>query len=383
MSGIQHARRPGFTLVELLVAMTVFGLVMGIVMSFMGASVRAYAKGSQSVEASQNMLFLSAALQRELRSAGTNVPPGQPFLVYAGDDVVAFHADYVSNVGDPFAVHHDPDAPAGMVSSMTRAERTGIALTTVAYPDTTYRVGTAISPAELITFYFAPDEVTARTDDFALFRRVNGREAELVTNRILRVPDRPFFEYLRIALLADGPGLVPVASLPLFHAEPIHLAAADTGAVAVIDSIRGIRFNVAVTNGRTGDAEQVLEQTHTVWLRNAGLATQQTCGAPPLFGTVASAVGRLEDGAPVVELSWAAAIDETGGEEDVVRYVIWRTPLGAATGGDPFLSIPAGNPSYTYLDRTVVSGESWSYTIAAQDCTPSLSPTTGATAVVP
>lgn len=375
--------RAGFTLVELLVAMAVFGVIMTTVLGFMGASVRAYAGGSRAVEASQNLLFLSAVLQRELRTAGTNVPAGQPFLVYAGDDVVAFHADYVSRVEDPFAIHHDPDAPSGMVSAITSAERSGIPLTGVAYPDTTYRLGTANSPAELIAFYFAPDTSTDRADDFALLRRVNAGESEVVTNHLLRMPGRPFFEYLRIASTADGPGIVPVATTPLFHSVPVHLAAGDTGSFAVIDSVRAVRFNVVVTNGRDGEAEQILEQSHTVWLRNAGLATQRTCGSAPIFGSAPIATGRLEDGEPVIELRWDAATDETGGEEDVVRYVIWRTPTGSSADGDPFLSIPAGNASYTYMDRTVVSGQTWVYTIAAQDCTPSLSPPAATVVVVP
>ena len=374
--------RSGFSLVEMLVAIVVFGLVMGTVLSFMGSSVRAYVTGTRTVESSQNLLYLSAVLQRELRTVGTNVPAGQPFLVYAGDDVVAFHADYVSNVGDPFAVHHDPDAPPGTVSAPSQTERAGIPRTAVAYPDTTYRVGPSISPAELITFYFAPDTSTSRADDYALFRRVNAREAELVTNHVLAVAGRPFFEYLRLTLRPDGPGIAPAAA-PLFHSVPIHLAAGDTGAFAVIDSIRGIRFNVAITNGREDEAERVLEQSHTVWLRNAGLTTQRTCGSAPIFGAMPAALVRMEDGVPVVELSWTAATDEGGGEEDVVRYVIWRTPMGTPPDGDPFLSIPAGNSNYTYTDRTVSSGESWSYAIAAQDCTPSLSATAGASVIVP
>jgi hypothetical protein len=56
----------------------------------------------------------------------------------------------------------------------------------------------------------------------------------------------------------------------------------------------------------------------------------------------------------------------------VIRYVLWRTaPFQAA--GDPFLSIPPGSASYAYVDTSVQPGESWVYSVAAQDCTPTMS----------
>lgn len=371
--------RAGFTLVEVLVAMTVFSIVIAVVLSFMSSSMTAFAAGTRRVEASQTLLFVTGALQRDLRTIGTNVPAIQPALVYAGEDVVAFNSDYVSNVGDPFAVMQDPDAPAGEVSALMPAAAVTVPGSTFEYPDTTY----TDSPAELIMYYFRPDSSTERTDDYVLLRRVNAAEPELISANLLEMPDRPFFQYLR---LAPGSQLieVPSDSLPLAHSRPIHLSPADTGRFAVVDSIRGIRINLGVTNGREGDDEQILTHRYTVWLRNAGLATQRTCGSVPLFGGGPLATLRIEpDGTPVVDLTWGAATDETGGEEDVVRYVIWRTPVGEPVAGDPWLSIPAGSAGYAYTDRTVQSGESWQYSIAAQDCTPSLSPKEGTVVVIP
>jgi hypothetical protein len=72
-------------------------------------------------------------------------------------------------------------------------------------------------------------------------------------------------------------------------------------------------------------------------------------------------------------LAWPPAIDEAGGEGDVVRYVLWKRDLGLSDWGDPFLAIPAGAPTYTYEDAAVESGAAYQYALTAQDCTPTLS----------
>ncbi len=374
----EYSRRPGFTLTELLVAMTVFGIVITIVLSFMGATIRNFAEGTRRVDAANTLLFVTGALQRDLRTIGTNVKVGQPSLVYAGADVIVYNADYVSNVGDPFAVNQDPDAPAGEVSALQLASAITIPGSSQTYPLMNY----AGSDAETIMYYFRPDSSTARDDDLVLFRRVNAAAPEIISENIIRVPDRPLFEYLRLVPGTDGTelGQVPTGSLPLFHTAPVHGSSAD---VAVIDSIRGVRFNVGVTNGRTGADEQRLLQSSTVWLRNTGLAPQKTCGSNPIHNGGLTASLRDDAGKWVVDLQWNAAADEAGGEEDVMRYVIWRRLTTEPESPDPYLSIPAGNASYIYTDRSVELDQSLQYTIAAQDCTPSLSTKVNAIVVVP
>src|SRR5439155_1197931 len=74
--------------------------------------------------------------------------------------------------------------------------------------------------------------------------------------------------------------------------------------------------------------------------------------------------------------SLPAATDEYGGEKDVVQYVIWRKRITDVTWGTPYLSLPAGSPTYVYDDAVVTSGLTYQYQLAAADCTPSSSPTT-------
>src|SRR5690606_37237291 len=165
---------------------------------------------------------------------------------------------------------------------------------------------------------------------------------------------------------------VPAAQLPLRHTDPLHLSPTDVGVAARIDSVRAIRYNFTTSNGRTGDAERRLNHSDLVWLRNGGLAAQRTCGTAPIFSSVITTAIEPIAGEPAVRISWLPSVDETAGEEDVIRYVVWRTnPMSAL--GDPPLSVPAGEAAYQYLDRGVQEGEQWIYSVAAQDCTPTMS----------
>ncbi len=371
--------RRGMTLVEMLIALTVFGVVMASAIALLRRQGRAFETGTEEMETLQNVRYAVEHVAQQLLTAGAGVPDQQPSLVYAGTDVVAFDGDVVTRVAnDAFAVYFDPDAPAGSVSAPTPAQRFVVPNTTFGFPDAAYTLpGGENSPAETVVLFLQPDASTARTDDYVLYQSVNGQPAEEVARNLLRTPGRPFFEYLRLQTAAGGaPTLVavPAGALPLAHTVPLHLAPADTGAAALVDSVRAVRFSVTGTNGLTGAAERTRTITRLIRLPNAGLATRKTCGDEPLPPSGFSATaGTLAAGEPAVTLAWGASVDEAGGEKDVVRYVIWRRSAADTAWGDPYLSIPGGNTTYTYTDAAVVSGEQLIYAVAAQDCTPGLS----------
>ncbi|HKV70004.1 MAG TPA: hypothetical protein VJN62_02095, partial [Gemmatimonadales bacterium] len=109
----------------------------------------------------------------------------------------------------------------------------------------------------------------------------------------------------------------------------------------------------------------------------------KTCGSPPLLGVSLSAGAITQaDGTPAINLTWSPSTDETGGEKDVVRYVLWRRTGGVTDWGTPYVAIPAGSASYSYVDAGVTSGQNYQYQLAAQDCTPSLSTSPATSSVV-
>ena len=107
----------------------------------------------------------------------------------------------------------------------------------------------------------------------------------------------------------------------------------------------------------------------SIRLLNAGLLNLATCGDAPVFNqTVTAAVG-----AGKVVLTWNPATDETGGEKDVEKYVIYRRSLTGAFA-DPLVAIPAGLANYSFTDTQVLTGEQWVYGVAAEDCGGQFSP---------
>jgi prepilin-type N-terminal cleavage/methylation domain-containing protein len=365
----------GVTLIELLIAITVFLLVLAGAMSALSAQGKGFNKGAEEMGLLQNLRYGVDQLDTELRTAGANTPARQPVVVYAGPATVSFNADYVSNLpGDISAVYVDPSAPAGQVSALTAANAIAIPGSTPAfvYPSTDYPT----SPAETITFWFTPDAETARTDDYRILRQVNNQPAEpLVRGVLAPTGGGAFFRYwyLNTTVQPNRLDSVPTAWVPLAHTAPQHGQLPDTGTVARIDNLRMVEMRYRVTNGLLGAKEQIRSITAFVPLVNAGVKKLESCGDSPLFGQVVLANPLNLGGVPSVTVTWNASPDEAGGERDVIRYVIWRRTGLGAPWGDPYASIPSGAPPYSFTDADVVVGGTYQYAVAAQDCTPNLS----------
>ena len=153
--------------------------------------------------------------------------------------------------------------------------------------------------------------------------------------------------------------------------------------MAEIDRIRGVRVNLTATDGTTGATERRRSVSRVILLPNAGVTRLESCGEVPQLGVAFTATPSAFGVPPTITLRWGAATDETAGEKDVMRYIVWKRVAGAAEWGPPFVSISSGLPDYVYLDDQVVSGTTYQYAIAAQDCTPSQSPQTLASATLP
>lgn len=374
----QTEPRSGFTLVELVVAVSIYGIVLAAGIGFVAKQNTMFARGLDEMASLQNLRYAMNSLETDIPTLGTNVPTIQPSLVYADDDVLAFSGDYASNVAnDVFASYIDLGAPNGQVT----APSPSITLpnSAVTWPDTLY-LGTAgtRSPAELLVYWFAADSTTSRTDDYVLFRQINAGTPEPVARDLLKSGTTPFFSYMRridYASAASALDTVPQASLPIEHTSVYHRVAADTAASALADSIRAVRVTFRSTNGLSGSNERIVAASRLIAMPNAGYELLRTCGDEPIMGTSLGATPiDLGGGNYAARLTWAAAVDETAGELDVARYVLYRQALPITSDwGDPYLSIPAGLANYQYDDPAVTSGVSYVYAIAAQDCTPLLS----------
>lgn len=386
------ATRPGMTMLELLLAMTIFGVILVASMGFFQYQGRAFNDGNELMTLQQNLRYGVSTLEQHLHAAGIGVPASQPALIYAGTATVAFNADY--NTRDPedlFAVYYDDGLPDAAANALDYARRFTLPGTSFTYPDTSYGVGGGNSPAETIIFFFADDTSTTREDDYVLYRQLNDQDPEIITRNLLNTGSEPFFEYLEATTdSVTGDSVIKTistATLPLRHTAATHNSVADTGSAARIDRVRGVRVRYTSTNGETGDDEQTRNISRLIRLPNAAFTIQRICGNVPILGDVNFQANRTtgDDGQVYVELSWDPATDESSGEQDVIRYLVWRRASPTVAWGDPLVSVPGGSASYTYEDHDVVSemGITYYYALAAQDCTPNESATMTTSEYVP
>lgn len=370
----QVRNRRGLTLIEMLVSMTVFLIVLAGTLKALSTQSAGFARGADEMGIVQNLRFGVDILSEELRTAGANTEARQPPVIYAGPSAFAFNADLVSNlVGDISAIYVDPNAPAGQVTALTAVGSATVPGSTPAFshPLAVYPG----SMAETVTYWFTPDSTTARPDDFLLVRGVNDQREEVVLRNVLPPAAGTFLRYYHLVIPAVGNATldtVPTAWYPLRHSAANHGQLPDTGVIARVDNLRAVEVRYRITNGRAGAAERIRDIQSIIPLHNMGLKKLKSCGTQPQLGQPLIAV-YMPGPTPSVDLTWNPGIDETGGEKDIIRYVVYRRVPGNAWG-DPYSSISSGGvASYLFSDLNIVSGTDYEYALEAQDCTPSLS----------
>ena len=377
-----------FTLVEIIISLTLLMIITGAAVQFMRKQTGLVTRETSRMDAMQNAQFAGNQIERELREAGAGVADAQPMIVQLDSEAITFNANMVSiDTGDVRAVYQLTDADTNGTRAMLKSERTSLPNSSpaVGYPDTTYTAATGIeSGAETISYFLRPDSTTTRSNDYLLFRRLNAQPATLIARGIVHdTRDTiPFFTYYKSDTLNR---LRPIlkAQLPLYHVM-IHGAVNDTGKFALTDSIKAVRvhFMTAARDPRTGiDALRTVETM--VRIMNSGLLDRTSCGQPPLATATPTVVSSLAAVTPkFVKVTWSPSTDDGGGEKDIERYAIFRRLSTATAFGDPISSIPSSMAaSYTFTDFGVTAGQTYIYGIAAQDCTPNLSPVTASLAV--
>lgn len=381
--------RRGMTLIEMLVALTVFSIVLTGALGFMNRQSRAFDKSSVDMGMLQNLSFAGELMEQEFRQAGANVPFKQPAVVYAGANAFVFNADYASNTDSLYAVYYNPGLPSGQVSALTASQKFALSGTSPAfsYPDSNYFAdgsSSINSPAETITWFFTADTSTTDANDYALMRQVNNATPEVVIRNVYQTTGKNFFRYYYRRIPVSGTtssslDTVPTSWMPVKHNLAIHGSPGDTATNARVDSLAMIEVNLTVTNGQTGTAQRTRAINFMVPMPNVQTKRVTTCGDAPIFGQAVTATWTVNALATPPDtnmvLTWNRAVDETAGELDVQNYIVWRRLNGATTWGDPIATVPAGVVSPSYTDPVVSPnvGLTWQYAVAAQDCTPSYS----------
>ncbi len=371
-------RRAGFTLIEMMVSVSLALLIFAAAVPFFRVQARTVTAHAGRNDAIQNARFAMNAIDRDLRVAGAGIVNPQPLLVQADAYAITFNADLITtDQNEMGAVYYDPTAPLGSTTVLDQARRIVLPRSAIGYPDTTYlqqvmdNNGTPLpSRAETISYWVSPDSTTARTDDHIMFRRVNDLAPMVVAEAIIVRPGEPIFRYYKGA--AGGALVeVPQGSLPLVHSAVIHGSNEDIGGSALTDSVRSVRVRISSIYSEVHGDSAIRTAEGSIRLLNSGLIRFASCGEPPL-GAALLATKTIINSSPAVRLTWVASVDDGAGERDIDRYAIFRRAGGSIDWGEPFTSVPAGLVTYEFFDTDVPDGD-WEYGLIAQDCTPASS----------
>jgi prepilin-type N-terminal cleavage/methylation domain-containing protein len=371
--------RRAFTLIEIMISVTILLLVMGVAVQFLRRQTTAVSMETQRMDALQNAEYATAQLERELRQAGAGTTDLQPMIVQLDSLAITFNANMRSiDSGDVRAVYQTPDADPVTVRAMDSLERKQLPTSNPAkyYPERNYNAAKGfVSGAETISYFLVKDATATTANTYTLFRRVNAADSTLVARNIVR-DTVPFFTYYKQDLLGRLV-LVPTKFYPIYHGIT-HGAASDTAQFALSDSIRMVRVHfVALTVDRRARKDSLKYRVveTKVRLMNSGLLALTACGQPPLTPGVPTVAQSAAGVVPqTVTVTWSRSNDDGLGERDIERYAIFRRLATAISNGDPVSSIPAkGTASYSFVDTGVQPGASYVYGVAAQDCTPNVS----------
>jgi prepilin-type N-terminal cleavage/methylation domain-containing protein len=368
--------RRGFTLIEMLVAMTLTMLIFAITIPFFRAQAKAVGSGAGRLDVIQNAKYAQGVIDKELRLAGGVF--GQPTIVQAAPLSITFNANvYAQSTADPNAAYINAALDTLTTESFQLGLARALATSVKNYPTATYTDSNAArSGAETITYWLAADASSGRNDIYALYRRVNAKDSTLITSNLWIPSDTGyFFRYYRVAASGEV-SQIAQNTLPLYWDD----------ATRTIDSIGVVEMRVAGWAYIARDNEHVFRTVYgKTHLSNVGLLTARSCGAAPAAVTALTVAQSPVSGSPnSVRVSWTASTDDGAGASDVQSYSVARRASAGSTWY-PVGNFPArGGGSYQFDDYALKAG-TWVYGVRAMDCGPTWSTVTeqSGTIVIP
>ncbi len=373
----RQAGRTGFTLVELLIGITMAAAVAGAGFSLFRSQARVFDTNEQRYDMMQNSRGTLEDAERAIRTMGAGVPNSQPVLVYGDNNTLAFNTDFIETdtVGTRWAAYFNAQAPASDAIAWDVGSAAAIPGTSYTYPPQNFVLGSGDpSPAETYILWFSPDSSTARTDDYILWQRANNGTPAIIARNILAHPNgKPFFQYFARRTLSTGDTVIvePAGNLPLKRTV-VTASTVDTAAATRPDSVRAVRISLRFTNGQPGTAERFRDVQTTIQVPNNGIPLPDVCGRNPIAPASFTAVDTVF-GSGKLWLTWSSSVDQDAGEKDVLQYIVYRKLQGATTWSDPLEVVRrvANQASYTLMSAGNTPGTAYTFGVSAQDCTPS------------
>ncbi len=313
--------RRGFSLVEILVAMTLTLAVFAITLPFVRAQSRSLADSAGRLDAEQIARYAQRVIDRDLRLATSD--PGQPLFVLAGPMAISFNANLLAaDSTDPGALEVETGAASTLTEAWRVSDAATLPLSARTYPTVNYTGADGnASRVETISYFLHPDTFPDRTDIYVLYRRVNARDSVQVVRSLYVPEDSAFFTYQR--MVSGSLTAVPIADLP-FHWD-----------TTAIDDIRAVslRSSGYFKNRMTG--EEVIRTVYWVTsVSNAVTTTSSSScagGTPGLPGNTGFAITKQSSSGPGasyrrrhLEFDWPKSANDAGSGSIASAYVIER-----------------------------------------------------------
>jgi prepilin-type N-terminal cleavage/methylation domain-containing protein len=362
-------RRTAFTLVEIMIAMTLLTILGAATLSFFIKQTRAVTMTAGRLDAQQNVSFALDEIDHDLRVAGVGLGLRQPMVIEAHPYAVTFNADLVTRdtASVTAASYFDPNVPDSLALALTPANRLAYPYSVIQYPDSLYvQASGLLSNAETISYWVTLDSTTARPDDYLLVRRVNNAPATVVARGLVFPTGGPAFRYFIPGTAINSRLEVTAPTLPLYFKE------GTVGPDTMLAKLSEVRVQLAAVFKDPLGQDIYRSVNEYIPLLNAGLLHASACGAAPQAPT--SITPTAWPAGDSIDVAWPASGDETGGERDVKSYSVYRRVGSSGNWGTPIYTVPgAGTVTYDFEDKTVPLGPAYQYAVVARDCTPALS----------
>jgi type II secretory pathway pseudopilin PulG len=343
--------RRGFSLVEMVVAMTVTMLVFAITLPFVRAQTRSLGSTAGRLDADQVARFAMRAIEQDLHRAAGEY--GQPTLVAAGPLLLSFNANIRrADTLDTGALETEVlGYNAGAAWPLSRA--VALPTTSRVYPTANFvNADGDTSRTETVTYYLVADTLSAVADTYILYRQFNDQAAlELIDG--LYLPDsQAFFTYYRNVnnLLAE----IPDDSV-IFWTAPR------------MTEIRTVGLQSTGVYVNKFDGTTTLRTIETLVTLPVPLATTVvTCAATPAAPTAGLSVtaSTFPRGAT---LAWNKSAQDTGDPDDALYYILERR-RNSGTWSTVGSVNASGSNSYTLLDPLQRLAGTFDYRVSVVGC---------------
>jgi prepilin-type N-terminal cleavage/methylation domain-containing protein len=297
--------RRGFTLIEIVVAVSLTLAVFAITLPFVRAQTRSLGSTASRLDAEQIARYAQRAIDKELRLAIAE--DGQSMIVMAGTMAISFNANLLArDTSDANALEIDEDADSSVTEAWRVANASTLPLSTELYPTEDYTSASgAASGIETISYFLHADTVSDRSDIYVLWRRVNAGDSTLIVRGIHVPADSAFFSYQTMS----GGSLTTIASssLPLYW---------DTTAV---DDIRAVTIRSAGFYRNARENEDIIRTVYwTTFLGNA-TSTVTGCGDAPAAPTAVAQSKQTGSAGYHVRVTWTNSTDDGADDDDVTH----------------------------------------------------------------